>query len=54
MRGNKHLFEINNGYSGCIDLRRSPDNAPVRRQNEWVFMRKGRGTITSAEGRHLY
>lgn len=43
--------EINkNNYAGIINSGRSPNNIPVRRQN----MRKGRGIITSIEGRPLY
>lgn len=55
MSGNKHLFEIKkkNGYLGNIDSDKSPNNVPIRRQRQGVFMRKRRGTIT-IEGRHFY
>ena len=54
-RGNKPLFELlKNSYSGSTELHRSPSRVLIRRQRQRIFIRKGRGTITSAEGRHFY
>lgn len=41
MRSNKHLFEIKkNSYTGNTNLGRGPNNAPIRRQNQGVFMKR--------------
>lgn len=51
----QNLFEIKkNSYSGITDSGRNPNSVPIRRQRQGVFMKKGRGTIISIEGRLFY
>lgn len=52
VRGNKHLFEIQKNsysYSGCTDLDRNSSSVPIRKGRQGIFMRKGKGTISSVE-----
>lgn len=49
------FIEINKkSYSGHIDSDRGLATVLIRRQRQWVFMRKGTGTVTSIGGRHFY
>ena len=49
------MFEINkDSSSGIIDSGRNPNNTPVRRQWQLVFIRKKGGIITSRVGWYFY
>lgn len=55
VREGKHLFEINkNCYLEHTDSGKSPYSFLIRRQRQCMLMRRGRGTITSIEGRQFY
>lgn len=43
-----------NNDLGIPDSGRNPNNVPIKKQKQGVFMRQGRGTITSVEERHFY
>lgn len=51
MKGNEHLFEIKKkrSYLGNTDSGRNPNSVLIRRHRKGVFVRQGRGTITSVE-----
>lgn len=55
--GRKRLWVVlkKNNYLGIADSGKNPNNVPIRKQKQGLFMKKGRGTIiTSVKRRHFY